>query len=210
MGCTSSRPIPSSSTSMNDSIPKGANALTELGDQDSILKLHITEGKDLLPADRNGFSDPFCIITFGTNTFKTAVVKKTLSPTWNQRLALIVKPEAAKYGVNFSVHDFDRGASADYLGRTTLESIAKFADGKVHDEWLDLELVKDGATKKAGQIRVSVQILTKAQVELTFWRHILGDFDAEKSGDLSKEQLGLLFEGYTVPFSSSFFVSFEK
>jgi len=196
MGCNASRPTGPSSSSTDDSMPKGANALAELGDQDSILKLHIIEGKDLLPADRNGFSDPFCTITFGTNTFKTAVVKKTLSPTWNQRLAIIVKPEAAKYGINFSVHDQDRGASADYLGRTALDSIAKYADGKIHDEWFELELVKDGATKKAGQIRVSLQILTKSQVELTFWKHILGDFDAERSGDLSKEQLGLLFEGY--------------
>jgi len=200
MGCLNSRPA--EKHELDSSKP---SRFAHLADGSKILKLHVVEGKDLLAADSNGLSDPFAIITFGSMTYKTHVVSKNLNPQWNQKLAVIVKPEEDKYGINFSVHDMDK-VSTDYLGRTTLETIDKYSDGKVHDVWLDLELVKEGETKKAGKIHFNIQVLTKEQVEIAFWRHVISDFDPEEKGTVGKKQLGQLFVGFGLSFSFFLFL----
>jgi Ca2+-dependent lipid-binding protein len=54
------------------------------------------QGRDLLPCDYNGKSDPFVILSFnnkkgGVTQKKTKVIKKTLDPEWNEEFELYEK-----------------------------------------------------------------------------------------------------------------------
>ena len=57
----------------------------------SKLFIFVNEGIDLLSADTNGLSDPYCKVevkiggkTAKTYNFKTKTIMKTLSPIWSE------------------------------------------------------------------------------------------------------------------------------
>lgn len=65
------------------------------------------EGRRLHASDDNGFSDPYCKVTLGTATKKTAIIKKTLNPNWNHKMTFFVKNRQEK--IVFEVFDWDLG-----------------------------------------------------------------------------------------------------
>ena len=65
------------------------------------------EGRRLHASDDNGFSDPYCKVTLGTATKKTAIIKKTLNPNWNHKMTFLVKNRQEK--IVFEVFDWDLG-----------------------------------------------------------------------------------------------------
>lgn len=81
-----------------------------------VLRVDIFDGVDLPSADRNGKSDPYCKFELnGAEAFKTKVIKKTLSPTWNESFEVPVPSRtAAKFKVN--VYDYDFADKPDFLG----------------------------------------------------------------------------------------------
>lgn len=57
------------------------------------LQVEVLEGKSLVAADRGGTSDPYVIVTvrqLAGQTWKTAWIKKTLNPLWNQSFLIPV------------------------------------------------------------------------------------------------------------------------
>ena len=80
------------------------------------LRVDVLDAADLPPADRNGYSDPYCKFKLnGKDVFKTKVQKKTLQPAWNEFFEVQV---ASRIAANFvcDVYDWDFGDRADHLG----------------------------------------------------------------------------------------------
>jgi hypothetical protein len=51
-----------------------------------LLTVLVDHAKDLMAADRNGYSDPYAqFILNGAKVFKSSVQKKTLNPKWMER-----------------------------------------------------------------------------------------------------------------------------
>lgn len=48
---------------------------------------------------RPGKSDPFCTVSLGTQTFKTATQKKTLQPKWNEQFSFSNVRKSSNLGV---------------------------------------------------------------------------------------------------------------
>jgi hypothetical protein len=48
------------------------------------MKLHMKSAHELAKMDIGGLSDPYVIITLGTQSFKTPIIKKSIEPVWNQ------------------------------------------------------------------------------------------------------------------------------
>ena len=47
------------------------------------VEVLVKQAKGLQAKDSGGTSDPYAIVSAGKQSFKTPVVKKTLSPVWN-------------------------------------------------------------------------------------------------------------------------------
>ena len=50
------------------------------------MRAYIYQARDLLSADDEGYSDPYCRVVIGNRSQKTIVQKTTVNPTWNQTL----------------------------------------------------------------------------------------------------------------------------
>ena len=82
------------------------------------LRVDVLDGAELPSADRNGKSDPYCKFELnGQDVFKSKVIKKTLSPAWNEFFEVNVPSRtAAKFRCN--IYDYDFADKPDYLGGT--------------------------------------------------------------------------------------------
>ena len=60
--------------------------------------------------------DPFVIIAFGHKIFRTSVVRHSLNPNWNERLWFQVRRHEAGHNLLFSVYDWDKVSSNDFVG----------------------------------------------------------------------------------------------
>ena len=53
------------------------------------MEVQVLKGRDLVPKDSNGLSDPYVIIKYGPQVmFRSSVIKKTLNPHWAESATL--------------------------------------------------------------------------------------------------------------------------
>ncbi|ELR10781.1 uncharacterized protein ACA1_107980, partial [Acanthamoeba castellanii str. Neff] len=48
------------------------------------LHVQVVEARNLAAKDRNGFSDPYCVLLFGKQKQQTRHIRKTLNPAWGE------------------------------------------------------------------------------------------------------------------------------
>jgi len=65
--------------------------------------------------------DPYVIISFGKNTFRTRFIRHSLNPVWNETLYLHLKDEEENYTLKFSIYDYNISKN-DLLGHVTLNA----------------------------------------------------------------------------------------
>lgn len=84
------------------------------------LRVDVLDASDLPSADRNGYSDPYCLFDLnGKEVFKTKVQKKTLHPAWNEYFEVdVASRTAAKF--TCKVFDWDFADKADSLGNADI------------------------------------------------------------------------------------------
>ncbi|KAH7364213.1 C2 domain-containing protein [Rhexocercosporidium sp. MPI-PUGE-AT-0058] len=84
------------------------------------LRVDVLDATDLPSADRNGYSDPYCVFDLnGKEVFKTKVQKKTLHPAWNEYFEVdVASRTAAKF--TCKVFDWDFADKADSLGNADI------------------------------------------------------------------------------------------
>eukprot|EP00756_Hemistasia_phaeocysticola_P061405 Hpha_TRINITY_DN4886_c0_g1::TRINITY_DN4886_c0_g1_i1::g.20222::m.20222 len=118
----------------------------------------IIQGRDLMKADLFGLSDPYAIITYGSEVRKTAVQKKTLNPTWNERFVFSFLPQQ---GMKIAVFDEDLIGAHDPLGCVNFSPHEALAS-----EWLPLRPEAEAAklkTMRLGEIQVAVRVLERGE-----------------------------------------------
>ncbi|RDA89729.1 hypothetical protein CP533_6852 [Ophiocordyceps camponoti-saundersi (nom. inval.)] len=110
------------------------------------LRVDILDGVDLPSADRNGKSDPYCRFELnGSDVYKTKIIKKTLSPVWNECFEVNVPSRtAADFVVN--VYDYDFADKPDFLGAAVI-NLASLEPFKP----LEAQYPLDG---KSGSVRI--------------------------------------------------------
>jgi len=65
--------------------------------------------------------DPYVIISFGKNTFRTRFIRHSLNPVWNETLYLHLKEEEENYTLKFSIYDYNISKNS-LLGYVTLNA----------------------------------------------------------------------------------------
>ncbi len=96
------------------------------------IRVKVVEAKDLISMDSNGFSDPFCVVTFNEekkNSKTTEIVYKSLNPVWNpntNEFTFRVNSPLTDT-VKLVVWDYDNKLMNDYEGQITIPVAAAAA-----------------------------------------------------------------------------------
>lgn len=124
----------------------------------------VIEARNLAAMDKGGTSDPYCVVksTFNKQSFKTSVIKKTLSPAWNQQFKFYTTQPTGH--VIIRVWDKDRWSSDDFLGEVAVP-LKGLKNGKPVEEWFGLanepKKTKDkNPNKPPAEIRVRLHFPT--------------------------------------------------
>ena len=97
-----------------------------------VFTLH--KGTDLLSADRNGFSDPYCIVkVFQSPVWRSKVCFKTLNPVWNQTHDFEgYLADQVRKPIKIRVYDFDVLTLNDPIGKCEVDIGELALPGKEH------------------------------------------------------------------------------
>lgn len=93
------------------------NSLKNLRDI-GFLQVKVMKATDLMAADLNGKSDPFCVLELGNDRLHTHTVYKTLNPEWNKVFTFPVKDIHDVLEV--TVFDEDGDKAPDFLGKVAI------------------------------------------------------------------------------------------
>ncbi|XP_031433230.1 multiple C2 and transmembrane domain-containing protein 1 isoform X2 [Clupea harengus] len=104
-----------------------------------IVSISLIEGRDLIPMDQNGFSDPYVKFRLGHQKYKSKTMPKTLNPQWREPFDLHLYEEEG-YLLEISVWDKDTGRRDDFIGRCQLDLSTL---SKEHTHKLELPLEEE-------------------------------------------------------------------
>ncbi|XP_065348963.1 multiple C2 and transmembrane domain-containing protein isoform X4 [Cloeon dipterum] len=110
----------------------------------SVVTVVLIEGKNLLPMDIDGLSDPYVKFRLGSEKYKSKVVYKSLSPNWLEQFDLHLYDDQSQE-LEITVWDKDQRSKDDFMGRgfgRCSIDLTKFEREKTHRFWQELE---DGA-----------------------------------------------------------------
>lgn len=107
-----------------------------------VLRVYVMEGKNLIPQDLNGLSDPYVIVKVGAQESRSPTISYSLNPEWNFHCEFVIT-EVQGQKLIFHVWDEDYGKS-DPLGHTSYD-VATVKSVRYVDTWLTLEEVEHGS-----------------------------------------------------------------
>ncbi|KAI1889452.1 hypothetical protein AGOR_G00163020 [Albula goreensis] len=82
------------------------------------LQVKVIKATDLMAADLNGKSDPFCVLELGNDRLQTHTIYKTLHPEWNKVFTFPVKDIHDVLEV--TIFDEDGDKAPDFLGKVAI------------------------------------------------------------------------------------------
>eukprot|EP01065_Artemidia_motanka_P043072 TRINITY_DN5906_c1_g1_i1.p1 TRINITY_DN5906_c1_g1~~TRINITY_DN5906_c1_g1_i1.p1 ORF type:complete len:1767 (+),score=688.70 TRINITY_DN5906_c1_g1_i1:80-5302(+) len=141
-----------------------------------VLRSHCFQARDLIPANRNGTSDPYVEVQCGAYNRTSRRNEETLSPLWYETLTGVIQipPKASDLAqaplINVSVYDWEQALGGllsfdKIIGRGRYEILPellvdpwqKYQPRK--PEWKPLFDIYDGTEVKAGTILLSFDIM---------------------------------------------------
>eukprot|EP01087_Luapelamoeba_hula_P009828 TRINITY_DN256_c1_g1_i2.p1 TRINITY_DN256_c1_g1~~TRINITY_DN256_c1_g1_i2.p1 ORF type:complete len:1622 (-),score=365.44 TRINITY_DN256_c1_g1_i2:37-4902(-) len=125
------------------------------------VHVRIGRARNLLAADKSGFSDPFVQLSIAgckklePRQYQTSVIKKTLNPVWNVDFLLPEGTAALHDTLQFDVFDWDAVSQNDPLGYCQLPLESLSSAQPVIEAWLPL-FNSDSGERAQGELQVVV------------------------------------------------------
>ncbi|XP_015113681.1 extended synaptotagmin-1 isoform X2 [Diachasma alloeum] len=122
--------------------------ILKMPEPEGILRIHVVQAKHLMKKDISvlgkGKSDPYAIISVGSQEFRTKTIDNTVDPKWDFWCEFIVEESAgASNTVITRLFDKDNTGTDDPLGRATTE-VSRVKEKGIIDTWFTLEFAKHG------------------------------------------------------------------
>merc|ERR1711962_1692628 len=144
-----------------------------------ILQVTVVEAADLVNKDKIGKSDPYVVVKFQDEEFRSPTVKNSLSPKWNFISSFKVSSDETD-SIHFDVYDDDVLKADEPQGSFSI-SIPDAFDEDTNTKWFDLKGCKSG----------------KIAVSFVFTEDVEEDQDDEKS--VEKEEISPTKEKKELP-----------
>lgn len=140
------------------------------------LRVYLFQGRDLLPADSDGLSDPYVRVSFCNESQVSEIVHRTLSPTWDQTLIfedvyIYGSPEITEKcppHVVLELFDHDAVGRDDFMGRSVGFPVVKLKGQGPPAPKLLWEPIKKG-TDDAGEILVAFELFLDEENDLPYF-----------------------------------------
>ncbi|OEL30515.1 C2 and GRAM domain-containing protein [Dichanthelium oligosanthes] len=129
------------------------------------LLVRVVEARGLPAVHLNGSSDPFVKLKLGKRRAKTAVVKRSLAPAWDEEFSFLVGDVAEELVV--SVLNEDKYFSNDLLGlvRVPLSQVMETDDLSLGTQWYQLQPKNKKSKKKCrGEVCLHISLSTRSHV----------------------------------------------
>lgn len=148
---------------------KGSAQVDEVGSSDSedetgpppnLLEVKVIEAKDVIAADRGGTSDPYAVVEFRGIQKKTKVIKKSLTPKWDETFQFEIGKPAGVLTIDLFDHDVSLFGKHDFLGQVEVQ-LANLALEAVFQEWLELQPREGKLEIVSGRLHVYICIQPK-------------------------------------------------
>ncbi|GLC42478.1 hypothetical protein PLESTB_001102700 [Pleodorina starrii] len=108
-----------------------------------VLVVELLAAANLRPADPNGLSDPYAVLSLGSSSCRSRTVSASLDPTWDERYYMYIKDPAADV-LRVRLYDEDLAKSDDDLGLSML-GLGELADSQGEIKTYTLPLRGAGA-----------------------------------------------------------------
>jgi phosphatidylserine decarboxylase len=139
-------------------------------------------------------NNPFVVISFGKQSFKTKVIKKTVNPVWKERLFFTVKESEASYYVMFSVYDYDKLSYNSCIGATSLKASTLLEHpNEIQKLALPLRLANPNGFSDAC-ILVKACFISYDMLRKNFWEVLAKQYDHDDNGKLNRIELTTMLE----------------
>ncbi|KAI4891587.1 hypothetical protein NFI96_020979 [Prochilodus magdalenae] len=132
------------------------------------LRVYVYQARNLLPMDKDSFSDPYCHVSFLNVSKTTEIIKANLNPTWDQTL---IFNDIEIYGdpqtiarnppsVVLEIFDSDQVGKDEAMGRCTCPPVVKLRPSSpVTTRLLWFPVTMKG--RSAGEMLVAAELLLK-------------------------------------------------
>eukprot|EP01064_Diplonema_japonicum_P013130 TRINITY_DN20539_c0_g2_i1.p1 TRINITY_DN20539_c0_g2~~TRINITY_DN20539_c0_g2_i1.p1 ORF type:complete len:923 (+),score=258.27 TRINITY_DN20539_c0_g2_i1:84-2852(+) len=159
------------------------------------LRIRVIEGRQMIPMDTTGYSDPFVKVKFQNEEKQTKVCARTLNPKWDaESFVFLHKNKVNK--VTITVYDHDKVGSNDFMGMAELT----FGAGLPNSDsiWLPLKPRPDNADDKAllekyggmGEVKIDYSHTYFALSKYLASDHLLDQLENKTVGKPAKKKSG--------------------
>lgn len=144
---------------------KKSNSMAGMVEFVGLIKVNVVRGTNLVVRDMVT-SDPYVILSLGSQSVKTRVIKNNLNPVWNEKLMLSIPENIPP--LKLLVYDKDTFTTDDYMGEAEIDiqplvSAAKASERCKLDE--SMQLGKWVASKENTLVSDGVIILEDGKVK---------------------------------------------
>ncbi|XP_030832837.1 multiple C2 and transmembrane domain-containing protein 1 isoform X5 [Strongylocentrotus purpuratus] len=131
-----------------------------------VVTITLLEGRNMVPMDDNGLSDPYVKFKLGGEKWKSRVESKTLNPKWMEQFDLRMYEEQSS-SLEISVWDKDLGSKDDIMGRSHID-VATLDMEQTHQLSIELE---DNAGTLDILLTISGTVGTENVSDLANYKH---------------------------------------
>lgn len=139
-------------------------------------------------------NNPFAVISFGKQSFRTKVVKRTVNPVWREKLYFTIKESEANYHLTFSIYDYDKFSYNACIGTASLgASLLLGHPNEIQKFALKLDLSTVTALDDA-HVLVKVCFISYDVLRKNFWEILARQYDHDDNGKLNRIELTSMLE----------------